>query len=163
VKFLNINKEIDEAWEIDMEQVMHSKSIMFHRLQHRRPNYKLPNLIAQDLTDTVGLKCALDTILQPHNSSKNNEEWYTIFIVEGVLIYLKEDDRRKVLFVCSQSLKSRRINGSFLFADRIRKLRDPSPGKVEEWLKSDGWDLVANSFCVHPGKARHMGAARVRE
>jgi hypothetical protein len=176
VKFLNNNNNretIDEAWELDIEQVIHSKSIMLKRLQHRRPTYNLPNLVRQDLTDTSRLTDVLDNIIRPKKLDDENDdeddenddnEWYTIFVVEGVLIYLKEEDRSKVLSVCSKSLKKSGgggRGGSFLFADRIRKLRDPTPVQVESWLQSDGWNLVDNSFCVHPGKARHMGAARV--
>lgn len=159
VKFLNDDKgwRIDEAWELDMPQVVSSKSIMLERLQARRPNAKIPQTIGQDLTDFERLRQQLSTILD----RSDKYEWYTIFVVEGVLIYLKEQDRSRVLSLCSEMLKSRKQHGSFLFADRIRKIRDPTASQVKSWLQSDGWELVDGSFCVHPGKARHMGAARV--
>jgi hypothetical protein len=32
---------------------------------------------------------------------------------------------------------------------------------MKTWLDGDGWTLNDGSFAVHPGKARHMGIARV--
>lgn len=164
VKFLNdddiMGWRINEAWELDMPQVVASKSIMLDRLQTRRPNAEIPRLIGQDLTDFEGLTQQLTKILDSDRDS-NNVEWHTVFLVEGVLIYLKEADRSKVLSTCADMLKSHQQHGSFLFSDRIRKLRDPDTAQVQGWLRDDGWQLVDGSFCVHPGKARHMGAARV--
>ncbi|KAG7359888.1 leucine carboxyl methyltransferase [Nitzschia inconspicua] len=58
VKFLNDDGgcQIDEAWELDMQTVIASKSIMLERLRTRRPNAKIPKLVGQDLTDFVGTK-----------------------------------------------------------------------------------------------------------
>jgi O-methyltransferase involved in polyketide biosynthesis len=170
VKFLNRHhryhgerQHVDKAYELDMPQVIKSKSIMLDRLQARRSTTRVPRLISQDLTDFDGLQKELSRILHCNDDDDNNksEEWHTIFLVEGVLIYLPEQDRSRVLFVCSEVLQRKNLHGSILFADRIRKLRDPDFMQVQKWLESDGWELVNGSFCVHPGKARHMGAARV--
>ena len=167
VKFLNSPYDgcccqIDEAWELDIQQVVDSKSIMLQRLQSRRPVDRIPCLVAQDLTDANGLQSCLHRILKgDDDDDKNKNPWHTIFLVEGVLIYLNEDDKSQVLSLCAQGLRQESQTGSVLFADRIRKLRDPDISQMKTWLQSNGWDLVEQSFCVHPGKTRHMGAARV--
>jgi hypothetical protein len=175
VKFLNRHDRhhldgsdwphIDEAFELDLPQVIQSKSIMLDRLQTRRSTAShVPHLISQNLTDFDGLQQQLSTILQCNDANDDDtqsQEWHTIFLVEGVLIYLKEEDRSRLLSLCSEMLKTKKLQGSFLFADRIRQLPDPDLVQVQTWLQSSGWELVNGSFCVHPGKARHMGAARV--
>jgi hypothetical protein len=164
VKFLNMNEGVDEAWELDMSSVIDSKSIMLDRLQTRRPNLKLPNLVAQDLTKFDDLKALLHDILNAdHDEHGDSVKWHTVFLVEGVLIYLKEENRSRVMLTCSNILRKAKESGSFLFADRIRKMRDPNATQIQKWLDDDGWELVVDSFCVHPGKARHMGAARVAQ
>jgi hypothetical protein len=170
---------VDEAYELDMPDVVSSKTIMLTRLVQRRqqrraarlrnhtvedqePSTKLPTLMSQDLTDINGLKSCLDKIFSNNDDGGDGPATlYTIFLVEGVLIYLSEAQRSAVLSTCSQYLKDRGLHGSLLFADRIRKPSDPTLDEMKTWLDGDGWTLNDGSFAVHPGKARHMGIARV--
>ena len=162
---------IDEAYELDLPEVVSSKSIMLERLVERRrkqhPNkqkeIKLPKLMSQNLKDVRGLKESLDKIFMRDGTTTGTTSdcCHTIFLVEGVLIYLSEPQRSDVLSTCSQYLKDRGVQGSLLFADRIRKPPDPSVDDMKDWLNGDGWTLDEESFTVHPGKARHMGIARV--
>jgi hypothetical protein len=168
VKFLNEDgtARLDDAWELDMQPVIKSKSVMLERLQIRRPSERLPSLVEQDLRDLKGLEKNLDQIMTTDQTKvdSNLGRWHTIFLVEGVLIYLKEEQRSNLLSFCSSYLQRRKeseSNGSFLFADRIRRPRDTNLEQIKGWLQMDGWELVDNSFCVHPGKARHMGVARI--
>lgn len=164
VLFLNTEEEefrLDEAFEIDMPQVVESKSIMLQRLLLRRPGTKLPTLLAQDLTDVDRLQTRLDEIFHSNPSQDQESPTFTFFLVEGVLIYLKEANRSNVLSTCANYLKKSNLEGALLFADRIRKPSDPQLAEIQNWMRADGWDLVEGSFTVHPGKARHMGMARV--
>jgi len=166
---------IDEAYEMDLPEVVSSKTIMLDRLVerrrtqhlHERKEVRLPILMSQNLKDVEGLKDSLDKIFmrdgttETNSDDNSNDYYYTIFLVEGVLIYLSEQQRSDVLSTCSQYLKDRDVQGSLLFADRIRKPSDPSVNDMKGWLDGDGWTLDEASFTVHPGKARHMGIARV--
>jgi hypothetical protein len=190
---------IDEAYELDMPQVVTSKQVMFDRMVERRnrrnhrhgrssnndtqqatatttsatTTIKVPTLMSQDLTDINGLIQRLDEIFDNDNDASNTAAdnndtttttvttpCYTVFLVEGVLIYLSEVQRSAVLSTCSKYLTDRNLHGTLLFADRIRKPSDPTLDEMKQWLHDDGWLLDDESFTVHPGKARHMGIAR---
>jgi len=156
--------EVQEAWELDVAPVVTSKTIMLERLVQRRhqslPPLKLPNLLVQDLNDIDGYRKAVSNII---GSAENTSEWHTIFLLEGVLIYLDDNVPRSLLNSCSDILRSERVSGSLVFADLFRELANFDVGIAGDFYQSMGWDLLYDSWCVKPGLARHMGIARVEK
>ena len=155
VRFLT-DGVIDEAWELDITAVLDSKVIMLDRLLKRRPSCVLPKIVSVDLNDVDTFR---DLRLNGIVSSDTN--WHTIFLLEGVLIYLDEGIPDKVLSVCSNILQERGLSGSLVFADLLRGIPDGNFEMAKDRLDGDGWQLVESSWCVKPGLARHMGTARV--
>lgn len=170
------NGLVDEAWELDVEAVMESKRIMLERLQQRRKKrkqaIKVPFLMTQDLNDLEGVKDVLSNALNDTHTTcteKAGEEGYpkchTIFIFEGVLIYLRDGIPRRILSAISSIIQTRDRPASIIFADLFRDLRGmESMDEIQTHFQRElGWDLDLNSFCVKPGLARHMGVARIVE
>jgi O-methyltransferase involved in polyketide biosynthesis len=148
---------VEEAWEIDVKPVVTSKQIMLDRLQRRRPDSKLPNLVTQDLNDVESFQRIFSDIVDP----SENGDWHNIIMLEGVLIYLDEGVPSKLLSFCSSYLKREELSGSLVFADLFRGLPSSEINDARDRFGSDGWELLESSWCVKPGLARHMGVARV--
>ena len=156
VRFLTKNT-IDEAWELDIKDVLDSKMIMLERLKSRRPDCVQPNITSVDLNDVSSLRRTLSEI-----TSDRDSNWHTIFLFEGVLMYLKGEVPDQVLSACASCLQERRQSGSLVFSDFLRGV--PTDGDVQtakNRLAGDGWDLFESSWTVKPGSARHMGRARL--
>eukprot|EP00428_Durinskia_dybowskii_P086201 CAMPEP_0170422298 /NCGR_PEP_ID=MMETSP0117_2-20130122/36369_1 /TAXON_ID=400756 /ORGANISM="Durinskia baltica, Strain CSIRO CS-38" /LENGTH=92 /DNA_ID=CAMNT_0010680929 /DNA_START=37 /DNA_END=312 /DNA_ORIENTATION=- len=60
---------------------------------------KLPVLIGIDLNDTEELRRQLDHIVSRDRTTK---DWYTIVVVEGVLMYLEPDRAVAALKLCAE-------------------------------------------------------------
>eukprot|EP00977_Amphora_coffeiformis_P028155 scaffold34710_cov208-Amphora_coffeaeformis.AAC.1 len=150
---------VAEAWELDLPEVLLSKRRMLQRLETRRKqrggSFKYPQLCPIDLNDHAAAKTLLQEIVQPND----NNSWHTIFISEGLLIYL--DDPNGLLKVCASVMKSSPAgSASLCFADRLANVPggDEEAGRNE--LSKAGWDLV--EWRPKPGLARHMGLARLK-
>jgi len=151
---------VDQAYELDVEPVIRSKRIMLDRLQKRRPGTRVPELLIQDLNDLDGFKQWLEGVTQ--DTSNSTSSWYTIFLFEGVMIYLRKDTPSKLLSCCSSSIRNH--NGSLVFADLFRELPSVETPEAIKWFRMNGWELGdGSSWCVKPVLARHMGAAKVRK
>ena len=116
---------IDEAVELDLPQVVEAKTRILEsrRFQKRRPNLtsdKFPKFYSVNLNAIDNVSSLLVQILQ---SSHNNElSWHTIFLFEGVMIYLDEGVPEALLKVCSEALQTTGESGSLVFADRLENI-----------------------------------------
>lgn len=150
-------KVVDRVFELDLPQVVEAKGRLFQRLQKRRPWLKdtLPTLVESDLNQVEDVKDVLLT--QVLNDTQGTNEWYTIFMFEGVMIYLNPSIPSALLNVTSSVLKTKQMEGSLCFADRLENIPggDLEPAMVE--LKRNGWTLI--DWEPKPGLARHMGYA----
>jgi len=150
---------VDQAVELDLPQVVEAKTKILNspRLQRRRPNLtcdKFPQFYSVNLNKVDRVRSVLVEILQ---SSPNEAPWHTIFLFEGVMIYLDEGVPEALLKVCSDALKATGENGSLVFADRLENISggDPDIGRRE--LAKNGWNVT--DWLPKPGLARHMGCA----
>lgn len=179
---------IDEAYELDRPEVISSKQNMMDRLLIRRRQRKknrphkfidvaahhLPTLIGIDLNDTnnnripmvlrdILLGTTTTTTTQSNNSTP---QCHTIFLFEGVMIYLNKGVPTELLRICSQAVSSlpSSASASLVFADRLENIdsADTSTNcrmdaaRVE--FNKVGWKL--DEWCPKPGMARHMGIAQ---
>lgn len=149
---------VDSVIEMDLPEVVKAKHRLMNRLQKRRPcldNVTMPKLIPADFNAISDVRNELERELRSY--SDNPEEWYAVFVFEGVMIYLNENIPSKLLNVTSSVLRSNRLDGSLCFADRLENVPggDRTLGELE--LKKNGW--LVKDWCPKPGLARHMGSA----
>jgi hypothetical protein len=114
---------------------------------------RYPQLVPINLNDFSKLIQVLQEILQ---CDKGGSSWHTIFISEGVLIYV--DDPSQVIQLCSQAVVASGESASFCFADRLANVPGGNQDAGRQELSSAGWELVA--WQPKPGLARHMGIGR---
>ena len=173
IRMLN-DKIVHEAFELDMPTMVESKRLMMKRLQQRRSRRQnadcaLPTLVPSDLNDLTAFERILEDILSSSQTegSDGNDFWHTVFVSEGVMIYLDEGVPSKMLRVCSNVARRRDQNATFLFSDLLRNvpIEDDAPddelaAAIAE-LENTGWELIQSSWFVKPVWARHMGTARL--
>lgn len=160
---------IDAAYELDLDHVVQSKQLILDRLltrrQRRKNKYKSlrqPTLVPMDLNDVAACEQTLEEVCA---SETNKPNTHTIFISEGVMIYLNKGVPSKLLRIMNQaatkeSKDSSKINtASFCFADRLENIPGGDIKAAKQELNHNGWDLV--DWCPKPGLARHMGLARL--
>jgi len=168
VKMLEQNI-VDRVVEFDLPEVVHAKERLYGRLRKRRPWLKemsMPTLIPADFNNIVDVRQKLfhaistsrDDGLQKTHTQKQ-EYWHTIFVFEGVMIYLNDGIPSSLLDITSKVLKETKLVGSLVFADRLENVPggDLNLGQIE--LQSNGWLL--KDWCPKPGLARHMGSAEL--
>lgn len=168
VKMLERNN-VDRVVELDLPEVVHAKERLYRRLRKRRPWLKemsMPTLIPADFNDIVDVRQKLldaistsrDDGLQDTQTQKQ-EYWHTIFVFEGVMIYLNDGIPSSLLDITSKVLKETELAGSLVFADRLENVPggDLNLGQIE--LQRNGWLL--KDWCPKPGLARHMGSAEL--
>jgi len=181
---LRMTNTIDDAYELDRPEVMSIKQPLMERLllrqNQRKANitkpldkYHLPKLIGIDLNNVTQVQRILMDILgsgNDINSRKTAVEyrdqprivWHTIFLFEGVMIYLNKGVPTELLRICSTVCPS---HSTLVFADRLEHIIDSegagSSSSSRECatnvLKNVGWKL--EDWCTKPGFARHMGIA----
>lgn len=162
VKFLERGL-IDGAVELDLPQVVEAKGRLLgpRRLLRRRPELKdlnMPLLLAADFNDVEALKVLLRDVLTKGNGDVDDStRWHTIFIFEGVMIYLNEGVPSALLDATSSILNECGLSGSLCFADRLENVPQGDLELGTEELKRNGWQL--NTWLPKPGLARHMGSA----
>ena len=147
-----------DAYELDLEHVVQSKKLILDRLARRRPGTRQPVLIHADLNDLAGFEQKLEEIVVQANGSPNT---HTIFISEGVMIYLKEGVPSKILRIMKEATMEggSESTASFCFADRLENVPGGDIDAARKELSQNGWDLI--DWCPKPGLARHMGIARL--
>ena len=152
---------VDKVFELDLPQVVDAKERLFERLLRRRPwlhDYDLPILISSDFNDITDVKKNLQHVM---TSDKDDEvtRWHTIFVFEGVMIYLNEGIPSSLLDVTSNALRKNGVSGSLCFADRLENVPGGDFDLGKEELESNGWQM--KGWCPKPGLARHMGSAHL--
>lgn len=152
---------VDKAFELDLPEVVDAKKRILdsERLHRRRPNLtsdKFPQFYPVNLNDVDKVRSILLEILQ---SSPDQGPWYTIFLFEGVMIYLDVGVPENLLKICSDVLVSTGERGSLVFADRLENIPggDAEIGRRE--LAKNGWNVTG--WLPKPGLARHMGRAEL--
>jgi O-methyltransferase involved in polyketide biosynthesis len=167
-----------EAYELDLPSVVESKRIILNRLQQRRSDASQhPTLVAVDLNDVDGcVRPTLERIMMPTNTTSSTTttctNTYTIFISEGVLIYLNQGvpsrllrlfgDLAKQKAASSSSIASSSSSSSvasFCFADRLENVPGGDIMAARNELSQAGMELL--DWCPKPGLARHMGVTRI--
>ena len=155
----NTSKEI-EAYELDLENVIESKKLILDRVKRRRPDSVHPTLIGIDLNEEEKVRETLADIV---SKREDNNQTYTIFISEGVMIYLDKGVPSRLLrqFRDAVVLDSSNSNNmaSFCFADRLDNVPGGDINAAEKELSQTGWKVV--DWCPKPGLARHMGLCRL--
>lgn len=174
VKMLERNI-VDQVYELDLPDVVEAKQRLFQRLLKRRPWLQkeilsMPTLIPCDFNIISDVEKNLRTILHDEQQTNDNDNddnddrinWHTIFVFEGVMIYLDDGIPSSLLNITSNVLKENNSDGSLCFADRLENIPIPedgggsySSGKAE--LMNNGWQIM--DWCPKPGLARHMGSA----
>ena len=174
VKMLERNI-VDQVYELDLPDVVEAKQRLFQRLLKRRPWLQkeilsMPTLIPCDFNIISDVEKKLRTILHDEQQTNDNDNddnedrinWHTIFVFEGVMIYLDDGIPSSLLTITSNVLKENNSDGSLCFADRLENIPIPedgggsySSGKAE--LMNNGWQIM--DWCPKPGLARHMGSA----
>ena len=149
-------KIVDQVVELDLQHVVDAKERLFRRLVKRRPWLKdlsMPTLLPSDFNDLADVEEKLQSLLQ----STDNNEWHTIFVFEGVMIYLDENVPSSLLSITSKLLRENNQNGSLCFADRLENVPggDYDKGVIE--METNGWKL--KDWSPKPGLAKHMGTA----
>ena len=155
-------KIVDEVMELDLEQVVQAKERLFSRLLKRRPWLKdlnMPLLVPSDFNRVEEVKQVLNQVIDDSMQGKE-EEWYTIVVFEGVMIYLNDGAPSSLLNVTSSVLSKKKLLGSLCLADRLENVPggDEALGIVE--LEKNGWCIM--DWSPKPGLARHMLRARLK-
>lgn len=153
-----------EAYELDLIDVVQSKKLILDKVKRRRPGSLHPCLIDIDLNDEQQVNQTLEYIVL---AGDNNQGTHTIFISEGVMIYLDEGVPRKLLrqfrdaILNETSVDDTSNTASFCFADRLENVPGGDIEAASNEFSRAGWDLI--DWCPKPGLARHMGLCRSRQ
>lgn len=155
------------SWfELDLPDVVQQKRRMLDRFQMRRPKYpskKIPNIFEANLNDGTRVEQVLCELLQ---DEKTRPE-HVVFVSEAVLLYLDENNVEPLLKQCVDTARKYcgDANVSYCFADRFpgvvpeRSDDEEEEVRARAFLGAIGLQLVA--WQMKPGKARHMGVARL--
>jgi O-methyltransferase involved in polyketide biosynthesis len=149
---------VDMVVELDLPEVVDAKQRLFERLRMRRPglvDVDMPELIPSDFNDVPDVEKKLQQVLK----DDTNGDWHTIFMFEGVMIYLNDGVPSSLLNVTSNALIEKGLQGSLCLADRLENVPggDQDMGGIE--LERNGWRII--DWCPKPGLARHMLRARL--
>jgi len=171
---------VDAAVELDLPAVVAGKARILgsRRFRRRRPGAAAAGLLPEfhtiDLNDVGAVGEVLRRLLSPKEggpSGKGEEDGagtsvvcHTIFVLEGVMIYLDEGVPHALLGMLSDVLRTVDCGGgggTLCFADRLENVPggDLDAGRAE--LKHNGWELT--EWQPKPGLARHMGVAKLIE
>jgi len=149
---------VDQVVELDLPEVVGAKQRLFERLRKRRKWLKessMPILIASDFNNTTRVERVLSKILLQNNNDKS--QWHTVFVFEGVLIYLNKSVPSSLLKTTSRVLRENNLEGSLCFADRLENVPGGDITLGTKELESNGWTL--QDWSPKAGLARHMGTA----
>ena len=153
---------IDEAIELDLPNVVDAKQLLLssNRFKRRRPTTTQLHLPKQfyrvDLNNVTSVQTILDDIISIETGK--GERYHTIFVFEAVLIYLNDGIPHSLLQVCSNALRTNKVEGSLCFADRLENVPGGNYTLAMNEMTSTGWSLV--QWLPKPGLARHMGRAK---
>jgi O-methyltransferase involved in polyketide biosynthesis len=147
---------IDEAIEMDLANVMEAKKSLLKSsvFQLRRPKCQLPKMISVDLNCIETANTSLQKILT------KDQDTYTVFLLEGILVHLDAGFSSKVLKLL-RSFCNAQGDGSLIFCDRIQGVNNRSLELARSVLAETGWTL--NEFLATPTKTPHFGVAEMKE
>jgi O-methyltransferase involved in polyketide biosynthesis len=145
---------VQEAWDLDLPQVIESKVSILERLKQRRENVVLPEMRSVDLNNLAAVEANLSEILSQDNDANS---WHTIFLTEGVLLFLNKGKPTELLKLCRDFSKQANNTASFCFADYLETVTDCNEDMARYMLNQAGWEL--QDWCPKPGRAKHMGIA----
>ncbi|VEU45135.1 unnamed protein product [Pseudo-nitzschia multistriata] len=155
---------VDRVIELDLPEVVNAKERLFWRLLKRRPWLKefecsMPTLVPSDFNDLLDVEQKLRALLLGDEPDGPDEkaEWHTIFVFEGVMIYLNDGVPSSLLGLTSKILRENNLEGSICFADRLENVPGGDYDAGVNELKKNGWEL--KDWSPKPGLARHMGYA----
>lgn len=155
-----------DFYEIDLPSVVTQKTSIFRRYERRRKSSTspgsplLPRLYGADLNELDTVKQRLSQIF---DDTAHRPRRPTVFMVEAVLMYLKQDNVMPLLLSCIQEAAKHSNDVYLVFADRLPNMpyddANPSVERIaaEQLLKTVGLKLTA--YQGKPGRARHMGVA----
>ena len=120
----------------------------------RRPdeNIPLPTFYDIDLTQIDEVETTLVNILQ---NKTDSQEWYYIFLFEGVLMYLPEGVPCRLLQACRRALDETRQQGSIVFSDELENIPNDDIQTARREVAKYGWNVV--EWQPKGGRTRHMG------
>jgi len=151
---------VDQVIELDLPEVVDAKERLFRRLLKRRPWLKelsMPTLVPSDFNDLSDVEEKLKPILRRDEDEDDTVEWHTIFVFEGVMIYLNDNVPSSLLNITSRLLRENNRKGSLCFADRLENVPGGDFDMGVKELETNGWNL--KDWSPKPGLARHMGSA----
>jgi hypothetical protein len=150
---------IDKAVELDLPQVIAAKQKLFERLcRRRRPTQTvllLPTFHAVNLTHVKDVETTLQDILRDETDNTDDCQWFTIFLFEGVLMYLPPGVPSALLRACRQALHSTSQNGCIIFADALENIPHDDAETAQLELARYGWNVT--EWLPKGGRTRHMG------
>jgi O-methyltransferase involved in polyketide biosynthesis len=158
-----VSRRVIECYEFDLPASVESKKkLIQERLVQRqvkkgRPDLKLPTMIGLDLNDTVEFEKKLKEICC--RKRPDDADLQTIFVVEGVIMYLDKGKAEAALQACANACSTSNVHSSLCFADRFFENFNVDPTPIQERLRSLGWELIEWAPNAN-ANARHMGIAR---
>lgn len=157
LRYLQKN-HIHDFFEFDFPNVMKSKALMLERYKRRRRmahSDKMPKLFEADLNDLNLVQSQLKSLFESNKKKK------TIFVVEAVLMYMKDENVSKLLQIAIQEASLASKSVSIVFADRFPSVRldNPHDEKHDVIQFFNQLNLKLQDWCPKPGRARHMGIA----
>ena len=166
---------VQQTVELDLPQVVEGKQRLLQskRLIQRQPWLDntaghenatlLPTFLPADLNNVTSVRqivtdqlCARCTNTS-NDQSDQPDDWHTIFLFEGVMIYLNDGFPSALLNVTSDVLNQLKVPGSLVFADRLENIPGGNEALGMDELQRNGWKL--QDWCPKPGLAKHMGSA----
>lgn len=157
---------IQEAVDVDLEPVTNAKVRMIQRLVQRRTQrgakdnsteILVPLLQSVDLNNLTQVDHMLQNVMIP--SSLAPSSWHTIFLTEGVLIFLQPRISDEILKLCAKWTRANKTTASFCFVDQIKDVNQDDEVAARRILKEQAGGWILQDWAFKPGKAKHMGVA----
>lgn len=153
---------IDQAIEVDLPNVILAKEtlLLSKRFQQRRPGCSMPKMAGIDLNDIKSARNTLKKLLNVDQQNQENDT-FTIFLLEGILVHLASGSSSKVLKMLRSFCSFSREDGCLVFCDRIQGVNDRRLDLAKTVLNETGWKL--SEFISTPTKTPHFGVAKLQE
>lgn len=160
---LVLNGMVNDAVELDLPQVIQAKQRLLQRLakrqRHRRRDNKdlrMPTFYQINLTDVPLVQSAIVDIL---NNNPTKQACFTVFLFEGVLMYLPQDIPSQLFRAIRQSLVSTQQVGCIIFADDLQFIPNDNVDTARQKLTRLGWNVT--EWLPKGGRTQHMGCVEM--
>ena len=145
------------GWDF-LESLSSSSSVALSNNKTELSLSTLPTLIASDFNNISDVEHILNSIVNGEHTNAQIAgaeagccSWYTIFVFEGVMIYLNDTVPSSLLNITSRVLRrTNNNNGALCFADRLENIPDGNYDFAVQELQNNGWTL--QDWCPKPGK-----------